>query len=78
MSIHAYAVSLFGSRKQRPDDTYQVSLWYIPNGADYTNASVVVYFFSDFTAAKAFETKYSGLPEMAFLSPVLKDTRCVC
>lgn len=77
MSIQAYALSLSGSRTQRPEDTHQVSLWYIPNGADYVNASVVVYFFSDADSAKTFEAKYSGLPEMAFMTPVQKDTRCV-
>jgi hypothetical protein len=47
-----------------------VSQWYIPGGADYSNAKVVKWFFDSQEEAEAHVKKYEKPPELAVLVPL--------
>ena len=56
-----------GAPFRQEDSTHVVSLWHIPGGTDYHNAEKVYAYFTNEENAKAFETRYERIPEMAIL-----------
>lgn len=61
-----------GSPTRQEDTTHVVCLWHIPGSCDHVNAVRVYAYFSDEKMAKAFETQYMYIPEMAIMLTIAK------
>lgn len=59
-----------GTLQQEPTSVAKVSFWHIPGGYDYSNAQVVLAYFSNLEAAERFERRYHDVPEMACMVPI--------
>lgn len=52
-------------RTRNETHTWAVSMWVIPNGADYGRAWVRKLYFTDEEAAKEYAKRHEDIPEMA-------------
>lgn len=72
---HSDAILFGGTHQRQQTSVVSVSFWVIPRGTDYTNAYVAVFYFADKEKAQQFADKYSGMPEMAAVTPIDEQSK---